>query len=286
MRVIEHAFENIDGQNLYSCHWIPDQPVRANLVLLHGYAEHCGRYQHVAARLTAAGISIFAFDQPGHGRSQGRRGDIRSFDTYVDSVKRFIDAISKSRKQVPLFLLGHSMGGAVALMFVIQSTGGRTFRHSGRVRGLLLSGPMIKLPDTVPPLLQKASGVLARLFPLLPVQPLDARLISRDPEQVRLYDSDPLVYRGRVRARMGYCLLQATSYLHTRLDKIDVPLWIGHGTADRLVDPQGAQWLYDRAASTDKTLRLYPGLYHEILNEPEKDSILNEIADWILKRCS
>lgn len=256
--------------------WQPASAPAAVIVLSHGYAEHSGRYGHVAARFVAEGWLVAALDHHGHGQSDGRRADVLDIDHYVDDLLQFIRDTRATFADLPVVLCGHSMGGAIVLRGAL--------REPALVPRMLLSAPLVKVDENLSPVLQKTAGLVAAVAPLLPVQPLDSQYISRDPAVVAAYDGDPLIYRGRIRARMGAQMLRLCRQLEVSLAQVTTPFWVGHGTADRLVDPKGSQQLYAGAASIDKTLRLYDGCYHEILNEPEQQQVLDEMIAWVRQR--
>ncbi|MFQ5572190.1 MAG: alpha/beta hydrolase [Rhodothermales bacterium] len=243
------------------------------VVLIHGYAEHCGRYAHLATHLNHHGFAVFTYDQRGHGRSSGRRAFVRSFNRYLDDFGVMLKLARGDFSNVPVFLFGHSMGGAVAALYVLE--------REATFRGLVLSSPALKVSSDIAPFLQKISSLVGRLLPRLPTIPLDRSLISRDPAVVRQALQDPLNFHGRMPARTGAELLRATRRIERNMDNLTLPFLIIHGTGDRLTDPGGSTTLYQRARSEDKTLGLHPGLYHETFNEPEKAQVLEEIVAWL-----
>lgn len=272
----ESGFVNSRGQHIFSRSWMPETGLHGLIFLLHGLGEHSGRYSHLATVLTNAGFGVLAFDHHGHGKSAGRRADIQKFDHFVDDARQFIEEQSQALPGLPRVILGHSMGGLIALKCALQ--------FHAYFAAMVVTAPAIKVGGDISPFLQKIAGLVATIAPRLPVEKIDTSFISRDPEIVRQYETDPLIFHGKVCARTGARLLAAGAEVAARLHKIELPFWVGHGTADRLIDPQSAQWLHERARSTDKTLRLYDGLAHEILNEPEKHAILQEIVAWLEKR--
>lgn len=276
MRRSEAFFANSRGQRIFVRHWLPASAPAAVVVLTHGYAEHSGRYEHVATRFAGAGWAVAALDHHGHGHSDGRRADVATIDHYVDDLLQFIRDTRAAFSDLPVVVCGHSMGGAIVLHSAL--------REPASVPRMLLSAPLVKVDENLSPLLQKIAGFVAAVAPLLPVQPLDSQYISRDPAVIAAYDGDPLIYRGRIRARMGAQMLRLCRELEANLAQITTPFWVGHGTADRLVDPKGSQQLYARATSSDKTLRLYDGCYHEILNEPEQHQVLDDMIAWVRQR--
>jgi alpha-beta hydrolase superfamily lysophospholipase len=244
------------------------------VVIVHGYGEHSSRYVHVAEELTRNGYAVSTFDLRGHGQSQGDpRTFVRSFDEHLDDLESFLSRVSRQRPGCPVFLFGHSMGGTISTLFAIV-------RQPG-IRGLLLSGASLKLSDKYPPSLLRLAKILSLVLPKMRLLKLDAGAVSRDPEVVRDYETDPLVYRGGIPARTGAELNRAMERIRQGMETLRVPLLIMHGTADLLADPEGSRQLYDRAESGDKVLRLYEGLYHEILNEPERAQVLTDMVEWL-----
>lgn len=267
-------FVTADGLRLYYQEWIPAAPPRSLILMVHGLGDHGGRYAHVVAHLVAQGHAVSIHDLRGHGRSEGRRAYVSAFDRYLDDFEVFFRTVRARRPDdLPIFLFGHSMGGAIALLYCLE-------REPG-VNGLILSSPMLKVSGEIAPLLQKISQFLGRLLPYLPTVRLDLTALSRDPAVVARAQTDPLYYRGRLPARMGAELIRATRRIDTQMQDLRLPLLLLHGTADRLTEPNGSTSLYQRARSTDKTLALYPGFYHETFHEPDRVQVLHEIADWL-----
>lgn len=269
-------FSGVGGLSLACRSFRPAAAPRAAILLVHGYAEHSGRYGHVAERLVGEGLAVYAPDHRGHGLSEGVRADVRRFEDYLSDLETLLVAVREREPARQVILLGHSMGGAIAVLFAA--------RRGEGLAGLITSGAGVKLGEAVSPLLALVIRALALVAPRAPVAPMDFEGVSRDPEVVARYRSDPLNYVGRIRARMGRELLRATELAAAELPYVALPSLILHGAADRLADPAGSRMLHDRIASTDKTLRLYDGLYHEIFNEPERDEVLDDVAGWLAAR--
>jgi alpha-beta hydrolase superfamily lysophospholipase len=261
------------GLTLFGRAWSPEGPPRAEIALVHGYAEHSGRYDYAARFLAARGYAVTAIDLRGHGKSEGERVLVRSFNEYLDDVESLLAHVRGSGEGRPLFLLGHSMGGAIAALAVVS--------RRPRINGLLLSGPAVNAPRGFARLLNPLIQFLGRRFPKLGVRTLPAGAVSRDPAVVADYDADPLNYRGKVPAGLAAAMFRASDTIDRRAPRIDMPLLVLHGSDDQLVPADASRGLYDRATSHDKTLKIYDGLYHEIMNEPERDSVLADIADWL-----
>ena len=265
-------FKTADDLNLFEQWWRPEEKPKATVIIVHGYAEHSTRYTHVAEHLVNNGYAIETFDLRGHGQSEGKRAFVRSFDEYLGDLEQFLERVRQRRKAKNTFLLGHSMGGAIVTLFAIT--------RKPDIKGLILSGPALKISDDISPLLVRLSSIIGTFLPRLPTIKLDSSGISRDPEVVRRYDNDPLVYRGGIPARTGAEITGATKVIQAQMESISLPLLILHGADDRLADPEGSKSLYQRAQSKDKNLKLYEGFYHEVMNEPEKEMVLGDIVEW------
>ena len=262
-----------DGRQFLERSWRPDGAPRALVAVVHGYAEHSDRYQHVAQRLVASGYAVYAFDLRGHGRSEGRRVLVRAMDEHVADLAAFLARVREREPGLPLYLLGHSMGGTIVTLFLISG-------HDG-VSGAILSGAALQPRRGLSGIISSLFSLLGRLAPRLPLGKLGSETISRDPAVVERYDSDPLVYRGRVPAGTVSALIRATRTIDARMEAITLPLLILHGTSDQLTDPDGSRQLYERVRSNDKTLKLYDGLFHEVFNEPEQDEVLADVVAWL-----
>ena len=264
-----------DRTPLFLRTWRPDvEKPHATVVLAHGYAEHSGRYGVLAQHLTRRGLVLLAYDQRGYGRSGGPTALPRAFDEYVADLHFVVQHAREEAPERPLFLMGHSMGGAVILLYVLD--------HGARPVGLVLSSPMLRLPT--PRLLQRASGLLGRLAPALPTVPLEREAISRDPAVVEAVANDPLCYTGLIKARTGAAMVHATRRIEEQQHSLALPYFLFHGTADRLTDPDGSRALHAHASSTDKTLMLYDGFYHETYHDPGGKRVLTDVADWLDER--
>jgi len=269
-------FTTPDGTTLHTRQWTPDISARGAIALVHGYADHGGRYAWVASHLTQAGFAVSAIDLRGHGASPGDRAYIASFDQIVDDVARYAEAVRGQFNGLPLFVMGHSMGGLIVALYAAT--------RKPSLDGLILSSPLLKVSDDVSPFLQRISGVVGALLPRLAVLPLDTDAISRDPEAVRGYAGDPLVYHGRIMARTGAEMTRAANRIQACMEDIVLPWLALHGTADRLCDVNGSRQLYARSRSDDKALKLFDGGYHELFNDLEKDTFMAEIVSWLRAR--
>ncbi len=266
-------FTTPTGLHLYEQWWLPEGEPRATVVIVHGLHEHSGRYQRLAADLNQHGYAVYTMDLRGHGRSAGDRALIHSFDDYLDDVELLLARVAKRQPDKPLFLFGHSMGGAIVAMLGVT--------RSPDVRGLILSAPSLMVAATVFPTLRRLASFVSFVWPNLRLVRLGCRFISRDPAVVEAFKNDPLVCHGRFPVRTGAEILRAADRLQTDAHRLTLPLLILHGTGDFVTDPKGSRTFIDRAGSTDKTLKLYAGLYHEIFSEPERELVLADLLAWL-----
>lgn len=269
----EDYLPGVGGRRIFWQAWLPDSSPRAVIVIAHGASEHSGRYGHVAARLTSEGGAAYAIEHRGHGRSEGQRALIDRLDHAVADLNSLVSLATERHPGVPVFLLGHSMGGAIAVRYAVL--------HSDRLTGLVLSGPLAAI-EAAPPVQRMAARVLSVLTPGLPVIAIDSTLVSRDPEVVQAYQSDPLVHHGKLPARTVTELADAIERFPEQAAAITVPTLIMYGTADGLCPPSGSIMLSQRIGAGDVTLKAYDGLYHEILNEPEQQQVLDDLCAWLL----
>lgn len=266
-----------DSLHLYAAHWIPDK-VRGVVVIVHGIGEHVRRYEHVARAFMTQGLAVFGLDQRGHGQSEGNpRAYVPDLDVFVDDLAILWKRLKTEYPQLPRFVFAHSMGGLIGTRFAL--------RHQAEMAGLITSAAALLLGDSISPVMIALGKVIARISPRMPMQALDSRFISRDPKVVRLYDQDPLCFRGKVRAKMGLSIIQRGAETRQNLAQLTLPLLILHGSADKIVKPEASRLLYANAASTDKTLKMYEGLYHEVVNEPEKERVINDMLEWLNYHC-
>lgn len=261
------------GSGIYYRHWRPDPPVRAVVLLVHGMGEHSGRYQGLADYLGERQIAVIAPDHLGHGESPGRRAHVSTFEDFMLPVAKLRDAIDDWYPGLPCFLVGHSMGGLIAARLLLE--------HQHRYRGAVLSGPALKVEPPPPRLQRLLIATLSRLWPGLGVLQLDADQVSRDPEVVARYRADPLVHDGKISARLVQQLFHSIDMVAQRRGDITLPLLVLHGDADSLTAPSGSEEFCAGVDSDDLQLKLYPGLYHEIFNEPERLQVLADLEQWL-----
>jgi alpha-beta hydrolase superfamily lysophospholipase len=260
---------------LFEQSWAPAEP-KVVLGLVHGYGEHSGRYEAAARHLADRGVAVQAFDLRGHGRSEGKRCFVRDFGEFLTDVDAMLELAARRWPGTPLFLMGHSLGGLIASHYVID--------RSPALSGLVLSAPSVSLGNDFPPLKRKLAEVAGGALPWLPTVRFPSDSLSRDASVVEAYRKDALVYHGRTPARTASEIIRSIHAVQERTAAIALPLLVMHGSQDRIADVEGSRMLHDRAGSSDKTIRVYEGLYHEIMNEPEREVVLAELATWLDSR--
>lgn len=261
------------GASLHWHVWMPQIPARAIILLAHGYAEHLGRYDHVAAHLNAQGFAVYALDHWGHGRSDGTPGFVPKFSVFTDGVELLLAKIKAAHPDLPRFLIGHSMGGLIAAIH-LQT-------HQSHYQGAIISGPALMPAEEPSRVMVIISRLLSRFLPKAGVLKFDAEGVCRDPAVVADYLADPLVYKGKMSARLAAEFFDTMAQARAGAALITVPLLIVHGDEDRIAALPGSQYLIDHIMSADKRLIAYKGLFHEVFNEPEQAEVLAEVSSWI-----
>lgn len=276
---MEHSrceLRTADGLGLAAQAWLPPAH-RAVIALVHGIAEHGGRYEAFAARAVARGIGVVTLDLRGHGRSPGERSYVERFDDYLLDVDALWARARELAAGMPLFLMGHSMGGAIALRWAAQ--------RRQAMAGLILSSAALKIGGDVPRLLIALAPLLSRWLPHLRGTRFDPSVISRDPAVVAAYVNDPLVSLKAPPARTGAELLAAMEANRAAAAGLDLPVYLFHGDADRLTDPAGSREILAAWRGADKTLRLWPGSRHETMNDLDREAVIAELLDWVGIHC-
>jgi len=261
--MVEATFQGSEGSIFYH-RWDPEGDPKRIVQMVHGYAEHGGRYAHVAEVLAQDGAVVYAEDHIGHGRSDGERAVIDDFDHAVKDLHALTEIAHRGHPGLPVVLVGHSMGGLLS--------GRYAQRWPDEVAGVAFCGAVIG--DW-----QWARDVLAG--PELPYVPFDAAAISRDPEAGASYAADPLVYHGQYKRPLLVAEVAALDAFATDLDRLTVPVLLLHGTADPFVPYERSLQAVRDMATDDVTIHLYEGGRHEVLNEMNKDEIIEDLSAWI-----
>ena len=274
----EGRFSGTQNTNLFEQSWKPlNGPTKAILIIVHGLKDHSDRYAEVARKLTQNGFGVYAFDLRGHGDSEGRRVWTDSFDDYITDLELFYDYVHKLEPNQPIYLFGHSMGGAIVTSFVLKHQN----LYTRPVEGMVLSAPALKPGEDINGFLIGVTKMLGSITPSLAVLDLDDDKFSRDPKVVQDMKNDPLIYHGKGPARTAKELLKALASIQERMTDVTIPFITLHGTKDGLTNPDGSREIFKLAKAKDKSIRIYEGVYHDLLHEPEKDKIYGDMLAWL-----
>jgi acylglycerol lipase len=256
----EGFFKGLKDFSIYYQAWLPEKKPIAVLLVAHGFGEHSGRYLNVVNHFVPENFAVYALDHRGHGRSDGERVQVDDFHDYVKDLKTFFNIVRKENPKENIFLIGHSMGSFISLLYTIE--------YQKELAGLITSGGGISKPSE-PPIPAPKPG-----------DKLPTAMLSRDMAVIKAYENDPLVYHGPIPT--GLAMFSASAKLYDVVPQIKLPVLIMAGNGG----PDGARSrvLYERLASKDKTLKLYEGLLHEIFNEPEHPQVLGDLEAWLKHR--
>lgn len=264
----EKMTESFDGFRIYAKKDVPEAP-RAAVVVVHGLCEHLGRYDYLTEKLNGRGFAVYRFDHRGHGRSDGSRGHVGDFSLLVDDTDFIFGQAKRENPGLPVFVLGHSMGGFTAACYGAK--------YPGKAAGLILSGALTH--DDAGAFASLPAG----LDPLTPIPNELTDTICRVPEVRKAYAEDPLCLRS-FSAGLGYALKDGVAWLGENAKSFADPALILHGECDRIVSRTDSVKFFSEISSEDKQLKIYGKFYHEILNEYGKDEVIGDIVGWIVRR--
>ncbi|MCB0165404.1 MAG: lysophospholipase [Anaerolineae bacterium] len=269
----ESSFEGVGGLKIFTRSWHPEGQPRAVVVIVHGFNSHSGQYLWVADQLVADGLAVYALDLRGRGRSEGERYYVQKMEDYTDDVASLVNIAKSQEPGLPVFVLGHSAGGVISCTYTLD--------HQSEIDGLICESFAYELP--VPDLVLSFLKGLSYITPHTHVFSLKNEDFSRDPAVVESMNNDVLIMRESQPAQTGKVLINGAHRLTEEFSQITLPVLILHGTADKATKPSGSQHFYEMAGSTDKTLKLYEGHYHDMLNDLEKEEVMADIIEWIEK---
>ncbi|XP_023275753.1 monoglyceride lipase [Seriola lalandi dorsalis] len=252
---------------------------RALVFVAHGAGEHCGPYDEVAQRLKELSLLVFAHDHVGHGQSEGDRMNIKDFQVYIRDALQHVDLMRSRHPELPVYIVGHSMGGAISILTASE--------RPSDFAGVVLIAPMVQMnPDSATPFKVFLAKVLNHMLPSLTLGSIESKWVSRDKTKVEAYDADELNFHGGVRVSFGMQLMGAAARIEREIPSISWPFLLLHGDADKLCDIRGSKMMYEKAASSDKKLKVYEGGYHALHHDlPEvAESVLKEVTGWITER--
>jgi acylglycerol lipase len=267
----EEHFQGVGGLKIFTRAWRPATPPRGAVVIVHGFNSHSGQYMWAADQLVASGYAVYALDHRGRGKSDGERFFVQRISEYVDDVATFVDLVKEREPGLPVFVLGHSAGGVISCVYALE--------HQAEIDGLICESfaHEVPAPDLVLTLLKGIS----RIAPHAHVFKLKNEDFSRDPAVVASMNSDPLIADESQPAQTVAEMVRADERLKKEFPRITLPVFIMHGTEDKATLPSGSQRFFDTAGSPDKTLKLYEGHYHDLLNDLGKEVVMSDIKGWL-----
>src|SRR5205809_4754172 len=267
----EEKVAGVGGLNIFVRSWRPNGAARAIVVICHGFNAHSGQYQSVGEQFAAVGLAVYAVDLRGRGHSDGERFYVEKFADYVSDAATLV-TLAKSREPgLPLFLLGHSAGGVVACIYTLE--------HPTELAGLICESFAHEVP--APDFALAVFKGLSHVAPHAHILHLKNELFSRDPKVVEFMNNDPLFAHQTQPTKTLAEMVRADERLKKEFPLITLPVLILHGTADKATKPSGSQRFYDMAGSKDKTLKLYEGHFHDLLNDLGKEGVMADIGNWI-----
>ena len=279
MEHVDGCLDGVEGVELYWQGWLPSLessagPPRGVLLICHGMGEHSGRYATVVDALVPDGWAVYGLDHRGHGRSGGVRVHVSHYADFLADLDTFRRMVATRHETRP-FLLGHSMGGQIALAYALD--------HQDDLAGLVLSAPALQAPP-VPRAVRAVATALARVTPRLRRAVVDIATISRDEAVVTDYRTDALVHQGHPTIALSLALAEQMTLLPARVRDLRLPLLVQHGTDDRICPPDGSRALAESVGTDDLTVRWYDGFWHEIYHEPERERPLADLREWLDRR--
>jgi acylglycerol lipase len=275
MEHVDGRLDGVEDVELYWQGWLPDGAPRGVLLICPGMGEHSGRYATVVDALAPDGWAVYGLDLRGHGRSAGTRVHVRRYVDFLADLDTFRRTVMARHPGLHPFLLGHSMGGQIALAYALD--------HQDDLAGLVLSAPALQAPP-VPRAVQAVARVLVRVVPTLRRAVIDVATISRDEAVVTDYRTDALVYHGNPTIALSLALAERMTLLTAEVCDLRLPLLVQHGTDDRICSPDGSRALETAVGTDDLTVRWYNGFWHEIYHEPERERPLADLREWLAAR--
>ena len=269
-------FEACDGVGLYWRVWVPAGMPLAVVVVHHGICEHGERYADAVRLLVHAGYVVYAHDARGHGRSEGRRSTFDRFEQLPIDLESFLTQVVYPSHEVPTFLLGYSLGGAVAVAHAIS--------HQDALAGAVVIGSALGRGADFSRIQTGLAAILSAVVPRCPLIRMRPETMTTDTDVVGSYEADPLIYHGRLDARFVGEMAKAMRCLPTQFQRLRLPLLLIHGADDVTANPEGSRGLHEGASSTDNTFVVYPGRRHDVLHEPGHEQVMADVVAWLRVR--
>lgn len=270
----ESTFEGVGKLKIFTRSWKPENKPRGVVVIVHGFNSHSGQYLWVAEQFAKSGLTVYALDLRGRGRSEGERFYVEKIEDYVEDIQTLVKTAKAENPNLPVFMLGHSAGGVTSCIYALE--------HQEELNGLICESFAYELP--VPGIVLSFLKGLSYITPHTHVFSLNNKDFSRDPKVVEEMNEDILIKGESQPAQTGKVLINAATRLTEEFSKLKLPVFILHGTEDHATKPSGSEHFYERAGSTDKTLKLYEGHFHDLLNDIDKEIVMADIQNWINSR--
>lgn len=269
----QDTFNDYKNNTIYYQSWLPKGDIKALILVVHGLGEHSGRYTNLVNHVIPLDYGVYSWDHIGHGRSDGMRKYIDRFPDFTNVVAQYFQQIKLAHPELPIFILGHSMGGLITADYLLD--------HQADFKGAIFSAPALKVAGGVNPFTLYGGKLLSAIYPKFGMAPLDSSAITRDLKVLEESRKDPLTNYGKTSVRLLAELVDAMARFKEEAKTLTLPILVLQGSDDQVVDPTGANLLYESVSSTDKTLKIYPDLYHEVFHEPERESVLADVEEWL-----
>ena len=270
----ESTFEGAGGLKIFTRAWQPEGNPRGVVVIVHGFNSHSGQYLWTAEQFTKNGLAVYALDLRGRGRSEGERFYVEKIEDFTDDVETLVQQAKAENPDLPVFMLGHSAGGVTSCVYALD--------HQTEIDGLICESFAYELP--VPDIVLTFLKGLSYITPHTHVFSLNNKDFSRDPAVVESMNDDILIKGESQPAQTAKVMVNAAERLTEEFPKSTLPVFILHGTEDKATKPSGSQHFYEQASSADKTLKLYEGHFHDLLNDVDKEIVMADIQNWIDER--
>jgi alpha-beta hydrolase superfamily lysophospholipase len=270
----ESTFEGVGGLKIFTRSWQPESEPHGVVVIVHGFNSHSGQYMWAAEQFAKNGLAVYALDLRGRGRSEGERFYVEKIEDFTDDVETLVKQAKSENSGLPVFMLGHSAGGVTAGIYALD--------HQAEIDGLICESFAYELP--VPDIALTFLKGLSYITPHTHVFSLNNKDFSRDAAVVEEMNNDILIKGESQPAQTAKVMINASARLKEEFPRITLPVLILHGTEDKATKPSGSQHFYEQTGSTDKTLKLYEGHFHDLLNDIDKEVVMADIQSWIDER--
>lgn len=265
-------FKLEDGTEIYVESDIVENPV-ANLIINHGFAEHSSRYDYVAQEFNKKNISVYRYDLRGHGRTRTEKGHIDNFFEFAEDLDELVDHIRLKSGSVPLFMLGHSMGGFITCLYGIL--------YRDKLSGQIFSGAGVLKANQVKGIKGWLLKIISKISPRARIKNVLTDDICSDREVVDDYMEDPMILTHASSSLLHEFQIKGVDYIRENISEYEYPCFITHGEKDNIIPKDASVFLYNNISSKDKEIKIYDDLYHEILNEKNRDEVINDMSNWI-----